>query len=220
MAITTGKLANAFTVRNGITFLDSNGENTGITVSNGSPEGVVEAPIGTLCIDYSVGALYKKTTATGNTGWSEVRSGGAGGLTPFTPEIGALYDSNTFYEDIGNEVTLVMYKGTTDTDVSFTFVTPDPVVAGSLVLNLAITGSSTTAGNLVITSRMYVEGNLVGTTTDTLSGYSGTRAVFPVAGSLLVPSNYSANQMAEIIIGIASSSLYGGEIRIHGAYIA
>jgi hypothetical protein len=43
-----------------------------ITSNAGAPEGVVTAPVGSLCLDYTNGVAYMKKTGTGNTGWKLV----------------------------------------------------------------------------------------------------------------------------------------------------
>jgi hypothetical protein len=42
----------------------------------GTPEGAVAAPVGSLCVDSLTGALYQKTSGSGNTGWEEFTGGG------------------------------------------------------------------------------------------------------------------------------------------------
>ena len=42
-----------------------------IIKSNGTPEGNINAPAGSLCLDYTNGELYLKNTGSGNTGWIE-----------------------------------------------------------------------------------------------------------------------------------------------------
>lgn len=43
-----------------------------IVQNSGAPEGEVTAPVGTLCADIENGALYIKTTETGNEGWLQL----------------------------------------------------------------------------------------------------------------------------------------------------
>lgn len=48
---------------------DEFNNSVGWAMSNGSPEGVMGGNRGSLCSDISTGALYRKTTTSGNTGW-------------------------------------------------------------------------------------------------------------------------------------------------------
>lgn len=45
---------------------------------SGTPEAAETAGIGSICTDTATGAVYKKTSGTGNTGWVEMTSGGGG----------------------------------------------------------------------------------------------------------------------------------------------
>lgn len=49
---------------------------------SGTPEAAETAGIGSICTDTATGAVYKKTSGTGNTGWVEMTSGGGGGAAP------------------------------------------------------------------------------------------------------------------------------------------
>lgn len=51
-----------------------NGNFVYITSGTGSPEGVVNKPMGSLYLRVDVGELYIKTTSTGNTGWKKVET--------------------------------------------------------------------------------------------------------------------------------------------------
>jgi len=82
--------------------------------NNGSPEAVVTAPPGSLCLDYGTPALFQKITGTGNTGWATVvsLSGGRkiveGSDTPegnFIGEVGDL-----FLRDDGGQSTSLYTK--------------------------------------------------------------------------------------------------------------
>lgn len=49
---------------------------------SGTPEAAETAGIGSICTDTATGAVYKKTSGTGNTGWVEMTSGGGAAPQP------------------------------------------------------------------------------------------------------------------------------------------
>ena len=51
-------------------------DGTQIVNVDGSPEGVVDANVGSLGLDRTNGNLYKKSSGTGNTGWEEISGSG------------------------------------------------------------------------------------------------------------------------------------------------
>lgn len=104
MGITSGVLANGTMVKNGLSVLADGDERGALIVNNGDPSsgGGVDAPLGTLCIDYSTGSLYQKTGA-GDTAWA---AAGSGDPNP---------SQNILYVDsAASEVTGVVYQTLTD----------------------------------------------------------------------------------------------------------
>lgn len=59
------------TAKEGIAF----GNGLGIIYSAGTPEGVLSAGIGNLCIDKNTGDIYRKASGVGNTGWLSIAGG-------------------------------------------------------------------------------------------------------------------------------------------------
>jgi len=57
--------------------------------NSGSPESVISANIGSLCVDTTNGDVYIKKTDTVNTGWEKLISGAAGGIANLSPDSGA-----------------------------------------------------------------------------------------------------------------------------------
>lgn len=47
----------------------------GLYWSNGTPEGSVSGPVGSICSDYANGNIYKKSSGAGNTGWTILAAG-------------------------------------------------------------------------------------------------------------------------------------------------
>ncbi len=89
-----------------------------VRTGSGSPEGAVTAPVGDLYTDTATGDLWLKTSGTGNTGWTEVGTGGGLSLTVadlpagsviHVAESGGAYVRGTARTDI-----CVIFTGTVD----------------------------------------------------------------------------------------------------------
>lgn len=63
-----GTTAYAFSVINGIIDM-LNSLNVTITAYAGNPNGNIAAPPGSICLDTANGAVYRKASGSGNTGW-------------------------------------------------------------------------------------------------------------------------------------------------------
>lgn len=57
---------------------------------DGTPEGTVTAPVGSVYADTTNGVLYVKNTGTGNTGWVLIEAGAASGVSSFNGRTGAV----------------------------------------------------------------------------------------------------------------------------------
>lgn len=53
-------------------FLGDPENNIIVTYNAGTPESVVEAGIGSICVDVTNGVIYVKNSGTGDTGWKLV----------------------------------------------------------------------------------------------------------------------------------------------------
>lgn len=87
----------------------SNGTNSiGLYESNGTPEASVTAPKGSMCFDYTNGDIYKKSSGTGNTGWSILATGSGATNLSATPSSTTVVVAS----DTGTDATLVAASGT------------------------------------------------------------------------------------------------------------
>jgi len=102
--------------------------NSRILWNDATPEGSLAAPPGSLCLT-ATGAVYKKTTGSGNTGWETLESAGGAG----NRFVGLVIDGS------GEEITTGV-KG---------FVTV-PVTGSIIAWRLLSTDAAATAGDIVI----------------------------------------------------------------------
>ena len=67
------------------------------TYGAGSPEGVLTAPVGSVYVNTTDGAIFSKTSGSGNTGWAAVASSFAGFADGTQAAPGAYFTSNPDY---------------------------------------------------------------------------------------------------------------------------
>lgn len=112
--------------------------NVRLYTSSGSPEGVVVADIGSLCVDRtstsSASFIYCKTTSGSNTGWSLVSTPILSGTTVQRPAAGSVsrgtsyYNSDTFTSQVSNGINVWReYNGQQATAVTLSQLPPSEV---------------------------------------------------------------------------------------------
>lgn len=87
----------------------------------GTPEANVTATVGSLCLDYTNGRVYRKATGSGNTGWVPVQPSQAPTFTISASPLVVSTGTSRWYNDTGLSLTLIavrLWAGTAPTGAS------------------------------------------------------------------------------------------------------
>ncbi|MDP7646448.1 MAG: hypothetical protein QF400_04795, partial [Candidatus Peribacteraceae bacterium] len=171
-----------------------------ITSGSGTPENVVSSTVGSLFMDRTSGALYRKSTGSSNTGWENVTqnaSFGTGNVMTMLTN-----DANPrFIESAGDTMTGNLVLQSANLTATGVLATGAMSASGSL----SVDGLTYLNNNTVITGTLNTSSNIAGSGSLSVDGLAYLNANTVITGTLNTTSNIAGSGTLSIEGNISSS---------------